>query len=58
MPYRTLNQSIVLFTGTNARWHPGFFYRGISLPTIHYFFLASRFGVGYPFVLAVILPVA
>jgi hypothetical protein len=20
-----------------------------SLPTIHYFFLASRFGVGYPF---------
>jgi hypothetical protein len=27
-----------------------------SLPTYHYFFLASRFGVGYPFVLAVTLP--
>jgi hypothetical protein len=26
-----------------------FFIVVYSLPTIHYFFLASRFGVGYPF---------
>ena len=32
-------------------------YRGSRRPKPHYCFLASFFGVGYPFVLAVILPV-
>ena len=47
----------LVFLVVGARWLPRLCLSWFSPSTKYYYFLGSRFGIGYPFVLAGILPV-